>query len=73
LFGCKPNKKDENKIQEGEGEGQSDEACLLSPTLSSIVPLEEREQAPLAFGAEFCPTPDGPLIRRLFLELRGNW
>jgi hypothetical protein len=27
---------------EGKGEGQSNEDCLLSPTLSSIVPLEER-------------------------------
>jgi hypothetical protein len=31
--------------------------ALLSPTLSSIVPLEEREQAPFALDEEFCLTP----------------
>ena len=39
------------------GEGQANENGLLSPTLSSIVPLEEREQASSAFGEEFCPAP----------------
>ncbi len=42
---------------EGEGEGSLNEDGLLSPTLSSIVPLEEREQAPCAFKEEFCFTP----------------
>jgi hypothetical protein len=42
---------------EGEGEGLPNKDGLLSPTLSSIVPLEEREQAPCAFKEEFCLTP----------------
>ena len=39
---------------EGEGEGLPNEDGLLSPALSSIVPLEEREQAPFAFNEELC-------------------
>ncbi len=46
-----------NEWGEGQGEGFPNKNGLLSPTLSSIVPLEEREQAPLAFGEEFCFTP----------------
>jgi hypothetical protein len=42
---------------EGEGEGLPNKDGLLSPTLSSIVPLEEREQAPSAFKEEFWLTP----------------
>jgi hypothetical protein len=34
---------------EGQGEGLLNDKGLLSPTLSSIVPLEEREKAPGAF------------------------
>ncbi len=39
---------------EREGEGLPNKDGLLSPTLSSIVPLAEREQRPLAFNEEFC-------------------
>ncbi len=39
------------------GEGLLNEDGLLSPALSSIVPLEEREQAPCAFAEEFCLAP----------------
>ncbi len=42
---------------EGEGEGLPNEDGLLSPALSSIVPLEEREQTPFAFTEEFFITP----------------
>src|SRR5260370_1084499 len=50
------------------GEGQANENGLLSPTLSSIVPLEEREQAPFAFDEQFCPAlssarPLSPFLR----------
>ncbi len=58
LFGLRPNKEDEkqhtNNIQEGQGEGLPNKGGLLSPTLSSIVPLEERERAPCALKEEFC-------------------
>ncbi len=43
---------------EGEGEGLPNNDGLLSPALSSIVPLEEREQAPCAIKEEFCLTPE---------------
>ena len=39
--------------ERGEGEGLPNKDGLLSPTLSSIVPLEEREQASFAFNEEF--------------------
>ena len=42
---------------QGEGEGLPNKDGLLSPTLSSIVPLAEREQAPFAFIEEFCLAP----------------
>ncbi len=41
---------------EGEGEGLPNDDGLLSPALSSIVPLEEREQSSFAFTEEFCLT-----------------
>ncbi len=44
---------------EGEGEGPPNKDGLLSPTLSSIVPLAEREQAPGALKEEFFLTPNG--------------
>ncbi len=39
---------------EGEGEGLPNNDDLLSPALSSIVPLEEREQGPCALKEEYC-------------------
>jgi hypothetical protein len=38
-----------NEWGEGQGEGFPNDDGLLSPTLSSIVPLEAREQALRAF------------------------
>jgi hypothetical protein len=44
-------------VRHERGEGQANENSLLSPTLSSIVPLEEREQDPFAINEEFYPAP----------------
>ncbi len=43
--------------ERGEGEGEIKTASSPCASLSSIVPLEEREQAPIAFLEEFCLTP----------------
>ncbi len=43
-----------NERGEDEGEGLPIKDGLLSPTLSSIVPLGEREQAPCDYKEEFC-------------------
>src|SRR5258708_25568204 len=40
-----------------QGEGLPNEVGLLSPVLSSFVPLKEREQAAFASNEEFCLTP----------------
>ncbi len=62
---------------EREGEGSPNEDGLLSPTLSSIVPLAEREQTPCAFMKEFCLTPfwkilafSGTMMSRLQMKIR---
>ncbi len=57
-----------NEWGEGQGEGFPHKNGLLSPTLSSSVPLEEREQAPCALKEEFCLTP--PQKRALFNSLK---
>ncbi len=47
-------------VRHERGEGFPNKVGLLSPTLSSIVPLEEREQGSFAFNEEFCLPPPFP-------------
>ncbi len=55
---------------EGEGEGLPNKDGLLSSTLSSIVPLEESEQAPCALKEEFCLTPPAKALAQFPLASR---